>query len=113
MKNKKNVSGQAWTIAILGLWLITAAFLKFGSTANLWNNLLVGIVVAIIGYTIIKQKKWQSWTCMLMGIWMIIAAFIPSLKIDQGYLWNDVISGTIIAIGGFGVLGKSEKTVQA
>lgn len=113
MENKENVSWQAWTIAILGLWLILAAFLKFNSTANLWNNLLVGLIVGIIGSLIIKQKKWQSWVSIILGIWMIIAAFIPLLKADQGYLWNDVISGTIIAIGGFGALGKSEKTSQS
>lgn len=113
MKSKENVSWQGWTIAALGLWLITAAFLKFDSTANLWNNLLVGLIVAIIGYTILKQKKWSSWTCMIMGGWMILAAFIPSLTIDEGYVWNDAISGTIIAIGGFTALAKSVEKSQA
>jgi hypothetical protein len=35
---------------ILGLWLILVAFLKFGTTANLWNYLIVGVLVAIFGF---------------------------------------------------------------
>jgi hypothetical protein len=102
---------QAWTNGILGLWLIIAAFLGFDSTVNLWNDLLVGIIVAVIGYTFVKQKPWQAWVCLVVGVWLIIAAFIPSLVSGQGYLWNDLISGVIIAIGGFGALGgaKMEK----
>jgi hypothetical protein len=110
MKSKN--SWQAWIIGLLGLWLIAAAFLKFDSAVNLWNNLLVGLIVGILGYTIIKQKIWQSWTCMVLGVWMIIAAFVPSLTIDKGYLWNDIISGIIITIGGFGALGKSKETEE-
>ncbi|MFO7853505.1 MAG: SPW repeat domain-containing protein [Bacteroidota bacterium] len=102
---------QAWVNGILGLWLMVAAFLGFSPTVNLWNNLVVGLIVAIVGYTFVKQKPWQAWVCMVFGVWMIIAAFIPSLTSGQGYLWNDLISGLIIAIGGFGALGGA-KTVK-
>ena len=108
MKSEKSVSWKAWTIGVLGVWLIIAAFLKFNSEANLWNNLLVGLIVASIGYTIIKQKVWQSWTSMVMGVWMFIAAFSPYLTVDNGYIYNDIISGIIIAFAGFGALGKLE-----
>lgn len=103
---------QAWTIAILGLWLMVAAFLGFDPTVNLWNNLLVGLIVAIVGYTLVKKKPWQAWVSMVVGVWMIIAAFIPSLTSGQGYLWNDLISGLVIAIGGFGALGGTQTAKQ-
>jgi hypothetical protein len=35
---------------ILGLWLVVAAFLNFGASVNLWNYLIVGVLVAIFGF---------------------------------------------------------------
>ncbi|MCD6232938.1 SPW repeat protein [bacterium] len=35
---------------ILGLWLIVSAFLKMGVSANLYNYLIVGILVTIFGF---------------------------------------------------------------
>jgi len=112
MKNQKVNSWQAWTIGIIGLWLILSAFLKFDATENMVNNLLVGLVVAGIAYTIMKQKVWQAWLCLIVGLWMAIAAFIPSLIVDQGYIWNNVISGSVIAIGGFGALELKKKVSE-
>ncbi|OQX87183.1 hypothetical protein B6D60_04505 [candidate division KSB1 bacterium 4484_87] len=73
---------QAWVNGILGIWLIIAAFL-------------------------IGKKAWQGWTAVIFGIWLVIAAFIPSLQAHTGNLWNDLIVGIIIAIAGFGALGKN------
>ncbi|MGB9592031.1 MAG: SPW repeat domain-containing protein [Candidatus Kryptoniota bacterium] len=100
---------QAWTNAVLGLWLMVAAFLGFGPTANLWDNLIVGLVVAIASVTILKQKPWQAWLALIFGVWMIIAAFIPSLVDGTGYLYNDLTSGLIIAIAGFASFGQSHQ----
>ena len=35
---------------ILGLWLIVAAFHNFGASANLWNYLIVGVLVTVFGF---------------------------------------------------------------
>jgi len=111
---KKEVTWQAWTIAILGLWLIVAAFLNFGSTGNLWNDLIVGLVVLILGFGILKQKPWQAWVAIILGLWMVLVGlFIPSLRIDQSYLWNDLIGGVLIAVAGFGALGKAKEVEKA
>ena len=113
MKDKIVISWQAWTIGVFGLWFMTAAFLNFDSTVNSWNNLLVGSIVTIIGYTIVKQKEWQAWVCMAIGMWVAISAFIPSLLTGQGYLWNDIISGLVMTIGGFGALSKPKEVSRA
>ena len=98
---------QAWVNGILGIWLIIAAFLNFSTTGNLWDNLIVGAIVAIVGFLMIGKKAWQGWTAVIFGIWLVIAAFIPSLQAHTGNLWNDLIVGIIIAIAGFGALGKN------
>ncbi len=103
---------QAWTNAILGLWLIIAAFLSFSPIGNLWDNLLVGVIVAIAGFAMIKEKSWQGWLSAIMGIWLIIAAFIPLLQAHTGNLWNDLLSGILVTIAGFGAMDSSTSSHQ-
>jgi sulfite exporter TauE/SafE len=103
---------QGWVNGILGLWLIVTAFLGFGSSGNLWNDLIVGIIVAILGYSITKPKGWQGWIAFILGLWLIIVGlFIGGLRVGGGALWNNLIVGIIVAITGFGALGGKETTV--
>lgn len=101
---------QAWTNGILGLWLILAAFLNFSAVGNLWDNLIVGVVVVIVGFLMVSKKSWQGWLSVVMGVWLVIAAFIPGLQAHTGNLWNDLISGIIVAIAGFAALGGGSKS---
>jgi len=97
---------QAYVDGILGLWLIVAAFLNFSAVGNLWDNLIVGVLVAIAGFLMISKKSWQGWTAAVLGIWLVVAAFIPSLQAHTGNLWNDLIVGVIVAVVGFTAIGK-------
>jgi len=100
---------QAWTNGIIGLWLFIAAFLPFSATGNLWDNLIVGVIAGIAGYTMIKEKNWQGWTAGILGIWLIIAAFIPELVSHTGNMWNAGIVGILLMIAGFGALQSGEE----
>ena len=93
---------QAWTNGIFGVWLFIAAFLPFGPMGNLWDNLIVGVITGIAGFTMIKEKSWQGWTAGILGIWLIIAAFIPALQAHMGNMWNGIIVGILLMIAGFG-----------
>lgn len=104
---------QAWTNGILGLWIVLAAFLGFNPTANLWDDLILGLAIFITSVTILKDKPWQAWLALVFGVWMMVAAFIPSLIDGTGYIYNDLISGLIIAIAGFASLGTSQQTKLA
>ena len=101
---------QAWINGILGLWLILAAFLNFSTVGNLWDNLIVGAIVIIVGFLMVSKKSWQGWLSVIMGVWLAIAAFIPGLQAHTGNLWNDLISGIIVAIAGFAALGGGSKS---
>jgi len=43
---------QSIVNGILGIWLIISAFIVkgLGDTGNLWNYLIVGIIVAVLGF---------------------------------------------------------------
>lgn len=93
---------QAWTNGILGIWLFIAAFLSFSAMGIMWNNLIVGVIVGIAGFTMIKEEAWQGWTAGVLGIWLIIAAFIPALQAHTANMWNGVIVGILLMVAGFG-----------
>lgn len=99
---------QAWVNGILGLWLFIAAFTNFGPTGNLWNDLLIGIIVGILGFTMIKKASWQGWTSGILGIWLIIVAFIPGFQVGAGNLWNALIVGVLLMIAGFGAINAAK-----
>ena len=110
MENK--ATWQGWTVGILGLWLLIAAFLNFTAKGNMWDNLIVGIIVAVVALFMIKPKPWQGWLSLIVGIWLIIAAFITSLQAHTANMWNDAISGILLMIGGFGALGKGKEATE-
>ena len=99
---------KGWANGILGLWLIIAAFLKFSATGAMWDNLIVGLIVTIVGMVMIKEKPWQGWLGTISGLLLFIAAFIKSLQTGAGYMWTVLILGILIAIAGFGALQKTE-----
>ncbi len=92
---------RSWSNAILGMWLISAAFLRLDPALSILNDLIVGVVVVISSMTIMKDRQWQGWLATVFGTWTIIAAFVPSLTGGIGYVYNDLISGLIITITGF------------
>lgn len=96
------MSWKGWVSLIAGIWLVVAAFIPgMVGTGNLVNDLIVGIVVAIVGFMMIPSgSAWQGWVIGLVGgIWMIIAAFIPSIAGNYyGNMWNDLIVGIIVLI---------------
>jgi len=96
---------KGWTIGILGLWLALTGFLGLGQVGNLWDDLIVGTVVAIVGFWMTGDKSWQGWVAGLLGLWMLVAAFIPDLVAGAGLTWNNLVVGLVIAAAGFAALG--------
>jgi hypothetical protein len=102
---------KGWTNGVLGLWVLLAAFLQIGPKGNFWNDVIVGIIIAIVGFGMVQGKPWQGWTTGLLGLWLIIAAFIPGLVSGSGLIWNNTIVGLIVAVAGFMAV-SSEKPSQ-
>lgn len=101
---------KGWIIAILGVWVLLTPFAGFGHRAILWNDLLVGAVLAVTGFTLVKSAAWQGWTAGVLGLWLIVAAFIYGLHVEAGLLWNNVLVGAVTAIAGFATIGRREAT---
>lgn len=96
---------NGWIIGIVGLWLIISALIGFTPLFILWSNILSGAIIAITGFSFIKQKPELGWVAGILGIWILISAFFPGLHTAPGLLWNGILVGAVVAIDGFVTLG--------
>jgi hypothetical protein len=89
----------------MGLWLIVTAFFRMDKIDCMKYNLLVGSLIAIVGWRMKAAKPWQGWLSVVMGVWFAVAVFFPPFDEGEGFLWNNVIGGTLVAIIGLTALG--------
>lgn len=118
-----------WTSGInvvLGLWLVIAPFLLgySGLTAALWNDVLIGALIAILaGIRTAKplQQEGISWTNVVLGAWLIVAPFVlgygaaqaeSAARVAQS---NDIIVGLVVVVlaSWSGIASKAGKRSEA
>ena len=88
---------------LLGIWLIVAPYvLSFsGTSAALWNDIIVGAAVFILGLVRLRDLRttmWASWVNLLLGIWMVIGPYVLSYSDITNARWNDIVVGIAVAI---------------
>lgn len=88
---------------LIGLWIIISPFeLSFGHLhLALWNNVAVGIVVAVLAIISVSrgynQTRW-SWGNALLGFWLIISPFVLGFATHSTARWNNIIVGAIVGV---------------
>lgn len=103
--------------ALLGLWLIAAPFWLGAPPIDLWNDVIVGILIAgIAGYNWYRKDQEVSRSGAgfnaLLGLWLIVGPFLYG--VSGVLLWNDVIVGAIVAsLAGYAVAYVGEEDASA
>jgi hypothetical protein len=92
---------NAWVIGLLGIWMVITPFATMSLYANTWNDWIVGVVAAILGFAMAGDKTWQGSISGVVGIWLFISGFIPVLRVGNGLLSNDLAMGVLLIIAGF------------
>jgi hypothetical protein len=124
-----------WTSGVnvvAGLWLIIAPFvLGYDQIqAALWNDVLVGIVVAGLAVARLARPLMSpslSWINAVLGLWLILAPFVlgygGAVEVEalatagpvggaQAAMWNDIIVGVIVLVlGAWSALGIRGRVV--
>lgn len=95
---------NAWIVGLLGIWAIIAAFVPMTATGNAWNDWIVGVVVAIAGFTMSGEHQWQRWTAGVVGVWLFVSGFIPGLRLGAGLVTNNIIVGILLIVAGFAAM---------
>lgn len=99
------MKGLSWVNFILGLWLIVAPFALVyrGISAALWDNVIVGIIVAVLaGWRALGKESVRmtvtSWAIAVLGLWTLAAPFALRYNGNAHAMWNNVIVGIVLAI---------------
>jgi hypothetical protein len=92
---------RGWINGILGIWLFITPF--FGASTGFYagNDFIVGLIVGLVGLSMVGVKGWQGWLSAIVGLWLIISAFIPGLHLGSGVYANNLICGILGMIAGF------------
>ncbi|MFQ5683319.1 MAG: SPW repeat protein [Candidatus Binatia bacterium] len=98
------MKGLSWTNLVLGLWLALAPFaLTYsGTTAAVWEDVIVGLLIAALALWRALGEETEgmaavSWTVAALGVWAIIAPFALGYSGITAAVWNDVIVGLVVA----------------
>ncbi|MEJ2184736.1 MAG: hypothetical protein P8Z36_02255 [Gemmatimonadota bacterium] len=96
---------NGWVIGILGIWTGIIPFFSATPAFYSWSNWIVGIITAVLGFSMLARRPAQGWITGVVGIWLFIAGFIQSLLMGSGLWWNNVIVGLVFLIFGFSGAG--------
>lgn len=101
---RRTASGVSGLNLLAGIWLLVSAFvLSFSNLPDArWNNVAVGIAVAIIAMVRMgasNQIGW-SWLNAALGIWALVSPWVMGFAGNVTLMWNNVITGAVIAIIG-------------
>lgn len=100
-------------IALAGLWLVIEPFLFGVLAGNLWNDVIVGVLlIALGGYNYYRRANEElgsaaaAGLAALLGLWLIVSPWVYGAEIgtvnvttELGF-WNDVIVGLIVLVLG-------------
>ena len=83
-----------WVTIVGGVALLLAPFVSgySGSSAALWTNLIMGMVIAVLGYK--KNYKWAA----VAGLLTFFAPLVFVFNHVNAALWNCQTIGGVIAL---------------
>jgi hypothetical protein len=86
---------------IAGLYLLIASWIHAGGTGHGINNIICGIVIAVLAALRFSGKAgtWASWINALIGIWLIISPWVYGYAAG-GWKWDTIIVGIVVVVFG-------------
>jgi hypothetical protein len=98
MEEKGRAMWKPALIGLLGLWLIVAPFVLPTSTSNVFNNWLIGLIVANVAIMMSSQRLWERPLATAAGVWLFICGFVPSLLSGRAVVTNDVLIAVALIV---------------
>lgn len=88
---------------LIGFWLvISPTLLGYATFASVWNQALVGAVVA--GLTIWRvfdvSARWVSWVNVVAGVWLMFAPFALGYAAPAAYV-NGIVTAFVLTLLAF------------
>lgn len=94
---------------LAGVWLLVAAFVfsysvTLAGAAGFWNNLVCGIVIAVVAAARIglpRRLRWLGLVNVVLGFWLIVSPFVlgyPAEGHRDAAKTNEMVVGILVAI---------------
>lgn len=101
---------SAWLIGAAGAWLAASPFLGLVPPDTRWNDLAVGVIVAVLGVQTARAKRTYGWVAIALGVWLLGVAWL-SIKASLGAVWHDLaVGGVLVVVGLVGVAAEGPAT---
>jgi hypothetical protein len=93
-EENERVLMMSWVTIVGGVVLFLAPFISgyTGTPAALWTNLIMGVVIAVLGY--MKNYKWAA----IAGLLTAVAPWVFGFRGVSVAVWNCVTIGGVIAL---------------
>lgn len=108
-------------VALLGAWLVVAAFVFPLLAANFWNHVIVGILAVVLGgynYARRSSERYGSVAAAafvaLLGLWLVVSPWIVDTEfagtdvVTEVGFWNAIVVGALMLL--LGVYSAYEAT---
>ena len=99
------------SIATLGIWLWIVPFFSASAAFYAWDNWIVGIIAAVLGFNLAARRPLEGWTTGYVGAWLFIAGFIGAFRAEAGLWWNGAFVGLVLLV--FGIRAAVEASHPA
>lgn len=96
-------------IGLLGFWTIVAGIWRFNPAAELWSNLIAGLIIIVGAFSLLDQHRNAGTLSVILGLWLMISTVIPVLAVGIPFMLNNVITGLILTIAGFAVAASTPR----
>ena len=80
-----------------GAWVALTAVLNLGVHFQLWNHLLAGSVIAVVGIVLARRWEWDGVVATLLGAWMLAAGLTPGGHARFPVVWINLPAGILVA----------------
>ena len=95
---------NGWIIGLAGIWAFVAPFTGLSPMGYAWSHWIVGVVAAVLGFSMVSEHPREGMVAGILGIWLFIAGFIGGLLAAPGLWWNNLIVGAALAVFGFSTM---------